>query len=133
MAVSFRKTLGKGAKHNGNIAIFEYVDELGNTKIKEFTTFEKKAEWIKNGFDIKPHAEDIGIKWLKDNKIDFKKVKSIYSELQPCELAGYNCKVKLKKLFAKTKIEHNYIYTNQKIRVEAINLRKNDLDRLIKN
>ncbi|MGB7500592.1 MAG: nucleic acid/nucleotide deaminase domain-containing protein [Moheibacter sp.] len=124
-AIKYRKTLPK-PKHNGNIAIFEYIDDTGKTVRKEFTTV----------LDSDDHAEMIGMKWLRENGIIDEKVVKIYSELEPCGLEKHNCKQRLQR-YKNAEIEYSYDYPGDKnigveIRRNSIKERKKDLVKFVK-
>ncbi|MCG3165571.1 MAG: hypothetical protein POELPBGB_01339 [Bacteroidia bacterium] len=125
LAIKFRKTLPK-PKHDGNIAIFEYVDDAGNPVKQHFTSIPGN----------KDHAEMIGMKWLKQNGIADEKVVKIYSELEPCSLEGHNCKQRLQR-YKNAEIEYSYDYPGNQssgfeIRRSSIKERKNDLVKFVK-
>lgn len=125
VAIKFRKTLPK-PRHNGNVAVFEYIDDTGKIVRKEFTTI----------LDSDDHAEIIGIKWLKENNIDNQKVTKIYSELEPCSLKASNCKKELQQ-FKNAEIEYSYDYpgvdnVGMEIRRNSIKERRNDFKKHIK-
>ncbi len=125
IAIQFRKTLPK-LRHNGNIAVFEYLDEAGNIRRKEFTT-------IKGNND---HAEIIGMKWLRENGIPDKKVVKVYSELEPCSLTESMCKQRLQR-YQNAELEYSYDYPGDgafgvDIRRNSIKERKNDFKKYFK-
>lgn len=125
IAIQFRKTLPK-PKHGGNIAVFEYYDNLGKIRRKEFTTFKGN----------KDHAEIIGMKWLKKSGIPNKNVIRVYSELEPCGLTESMCKQKLQR-YKNAKIEYSYDYpgnenTGANIRRASKKERKKDFRKYIK-
>lgn len=125
LAIEFRKMLPK-PRHSGNVAVFEYIDEVGKIKRKEFTI-------LINSDD---HAELRGMKWLRENNIADEKVVKIYSELEPCSLEKHNCKQKLQR-YKNAEIEYSYDYPGDKnlgaqIRRNSIKKRKNDLKKFIK-
>ncbi len=107
IALEYRKTL-PNPKHSGNIAVFEYIDKKGELQQKAFTTLSKRElpKGVKNG----PHAEIIGIEWIKEQGIPTKNVKQIYSELEPCSLKRSKCKEKLKNAFPGAEIEYTFEY-----------------------
>ena len=125
LAVKYRKTLPH-PKHNGNIAIFEYLDDSGKITRKELTTV----------INLDDHAEMIGMKWLRRNNIADKKVLKIYSELEPCSLEMHNCKQKLQR-YQNAELEYSYDYPGDKgfgteVRRNSIKERKSDFKKLIK-
>ncbi|WP_150546722.1 nucleic acid/nucleotide deaminase domain-containing protein, partial [Mesonia oceanica] len=125
LAVKYRKTLPH-PKHNGNIAIFEYLDDSGKITRKEFTTIKGRRE----------HAEIIGMKWLRDNKITNEKVTKVYSELEPCSLKESMCKQKLQR-YKNADIEYSYDYPGDsnlgsEIRRKSIKQRTKDIKTKIK-
>lgn len=125
IAIQFRKTLPK-PRHGGNVAVFEYLDDMGKIKRKEFTT-------IKGNKD---HAEMLGMKWLREEGIADDKVVKIYSELEPCSLERHNCKQKLQR-YKNAEQEYSYDYpgidrAEAEIRRNSIKERSNDFKKLIK-
>jgi hypothetical protein len=137
IAIQFRNKLGKAKLHNGNIAIVEYIDDAGKVRIKEFTTL-TESEWRTLGYIEKPHAEQIMIDWVLDNKIPKEKVSRIYSELEPCNFNKHTCKDKLEKLFPDAIKEYSYDYPGKlgdnlkSVRDASIKERANDMNKLIK-
>jgi len=138
-AIAYRKNLGKAGKHNGNIAVFAYVDKNGTTQFKEFTTFGSQKDWKAAGFKEKPHAEAIGNKWLETNNIPRENISMVYSELNFCHFKGHNCNVMIHSNFPKAIKEYSYEYPGklgdnlQNVRDKSINDRKFDLDKYIDN
>lgn len=136
-AVAYRKTLGKGAKHDGNIAVFAYVDNNGITQYKEFTTFATRKEWEAAGFFDKPHAELIGVRWLDANGIPKENVEMVYSELNFCHFKGHNCNHLIHSNFPKSVKEYTYEYPGklgddlESVRKKSISDRKIDLNKFI--
>ena len=127
---------GASAKHNGNIAIFEYIDDLGNRIIKEFSTITQK-DWRELGYLRNPHAERLGLDWLAKNNIKLSRVISVYSELEPCSFILHKCKMLLEKSLPMAKIEFSYKYSGifgdnlQVARKASIEERIKDLNELI--
>lgn len=123
-AISFRKTLAV-PNHRGNIAVFEYVDNSGNLVKKAFST----------EVGIPAHSEELAIDFFGSEKIPFANIKRIYSELEPCELAGHACKFKLAENFPNAEKSFSYDYpggADNTIRVASVNQRFKDLENLLK-
>jgi Xanthomonas XOO_2897-like deaminase len=138
LAIEYRKGLPV-PKHNGNIAIFEYLDESGKVLKKEFTTYSKK-ECNALGLNKSPHAEILGLEWLEKEKISFDKVRKVYSELEPCSLTESMCKEKIAKNCKNALIEHSFEYPGKEtesilteIRRAAIAEREKVLNKIITN
>ncbi len=137
IAIQFRKTLGNAKRHNGNVAIVEYLDDTGKIKVKEFTTL-TESEWKALGYFEKPHAEEIMIDWLLDNNIPKNKISRIYSELEPCNFEKHFCKRQLEILFPDAIKEYSYDYPGKlgdnlkSVRNVSIKERANDMNKLIK-
>ena len=138
LAIEYRKGLPV-PKHNGNVAIFEYIDETGKIVRKEFTTYSKK-ECKALGINKSPHAEILGLEWLEKEKISFDKVKKVYSELEPCSLTESLCKEKITKNCKNALIEHSFEYPGKEaesilteIRRAAIAEREKILNKIITN
>ena len=137
IAIQFRKKLGKAKLHNGNIAIVEYIDDTGKVRLKEFTTL-TEPEWKALGYKRKPHAEQIMIDWILENKIPKEKISRIYSELEPCNFDRHLCKDKLEKLFPDAIKEYSYDYPGKlgdnlkNVRDTSIKERANDMNKLVK-
>jgi hypothetical protein len=133
LAIEYRKGLPV-PKHNGNIAIFEYIDENGKVLKKEFTTYSKK-ECKALGLEESPHAEIIGLDWIEKNKIPLNDVKTIHSELEPCSLEISKCKERLIKKCKNAILEFSFEYPgtnilNAEIRRASIELRMKILKKL---
>jgi hypothetical protein len=123
-AVNFRKTLAT-PNHRGNVAVFEYVDNNGNLVKKAFTTE------VNNSF----HSEEIAIDFFSSQNIPKQNIKRIYSELEPCELTGHTCKVKLDANFPSAQKSYSYDYpggVDNSIRQASVNQRSSDLENLLK-
>lgn len=131
LAIEHRKTLSV-PKHGGNIAVFEFIDNGGAKQYKAIST----------EMESTAHAEILGMKWLSDNKIPYKNVKKIYSELEPCSLGQSQCKKVLKDNFPNIEVEYSYKYpgtggvgdTPEIIasRLNSRTKRQKDLNKLIK-
>lgn len=136
IAIRFRKTLGKAKRHNGNIAVVEYIDDTGKVKIKEFTTL-TKPEWKALGYSDKPHAERIMVDWVLDN-IPKNKVTRVYSKLEPCNFTKHKCKDLLEKHFPNAIKEYSYDYPGKlgdnlkTVRDASIKERAKDMSKLVK-
>ena len=131
-AINFRKTL-LTPKHNGNIAVFEFIGESGKLETKAFTTL-TDDELRKFGFDKKLHAEELGFNWLKDQGIKNDRVVRIYSELEPCMLGDHKCKQQIAKKFPDAKVSYSYSFTRHpQVMKKAVAERAKDLNKLIKN
>ncbi|MGB6093436.1 MAG: nucleic acid/nucleotide deaminase domain-containing protein [Moheibacter sp.] len=136
-AIIFRKSLGNAKRHNGNIAIVEYIDDVGKSVRKEFTTL-TEPEWKALGYDDKPHAERIMADWILDNNIPKEKVTKIYSELEPCNFEDHKCKKLLETLFPNAEKEFSYDYPGilgdnlKSVRDASIKERANDMNKLVK-
>lgn len=116
--------------HSGNIAVFEFENKAGKLEVKAFTTLTDDELKALGRFD-KPHAEQLGFEWLEKNNI--KKVKAIYSELEPCSIKKVNCKNEIMKKFPDAKVSYSFDYTsNPAIMKQALELRKAKLKELIK-
>ncbi len=74
MCMNFRKT--RNLWHDGNLVVFEYLDNNGVIKHHIQTTLENSGK----------HAERLAIEFLESNNIPLGNVKKIYSELELCEL-----------------------------------------------
>lgn len=81
------------------------------------------------------HSEEIAIEFLKKENIPSENVKRIYSELEPCELSGHTCKMKLKENYPTAEISYSYDYPggiDNTIRKKSLEIRDLDLDKLLK-
>ncbi len=136
IAIQFRKKLGKAKLHNGNIAVVEYLDDVGKIKIKEFTTL-TETEWKALGYIEKPHAERIMVDWVLDN-IPKNKVTRVYSELEPCNFTKHKCKKLLETHFPDAIKEYSYDYPGKlgdnlkNIRDASIKERAIEMNKLVK-
>lgn len=128
-SLELRKILPNPA-HDGNIAVFAF-ERGGKIETRAFTTVETRAEWEALGFRERPHAEQIGKKWLNGNGI--KKVIAVYSELEPCLLGGYECRNMLMREFPDALISFSYKYGDKISRTKAIQDRAKDMNRIINN
>jgi hypothetical protein len=113
----FRELSGFESHIKGNIVVAQFVNKAGELKTKAFTTVNNEIQIKALGYDKlgvnlskKVHSENIMLRWLEANGIDFKNVIGIFSELQPCILEAHNCADLLKRNFPNTKIEFSYIY-----------------------
>jgi hypothetical protein len=132
-AIAFRKTLGAAARHDGNIAVFEYINKEGIIDRIAFTTKTEEELKALGYIDEKPHAEEFGFEWLTENKIPDENVLAVYSELEPCLLNGHKCKQEITKRFPKAKVSYSYTYNNMsEVMKKAIADRSKDLKILIK-
>lgn len=132
LAIEHRKSLSV-PKHDGNIAVFEFIDNDGVKQYKAIST-----DPI-----IRTHAEILGMKWLNDNKIPYANVKKIYSELEPCSLGQSKCKKVIKEAFPTIEVEYTYKYPGTggaedtpeivASRLYSRTKRKEDLNKLIKD
>lgn len=125
LAIRYRRSLPLPT-HGGNIAVFEWIDEAKIIRRKEFSTVLGSRE----------HAEVIGMKWLRDNKIPNEAVMRVYSELEPCSLKASNCKQKLQQ-FKNASIEYTYDYpgdelSGKEIRQASVKLREKELKKHLK-
>jgi hypothetical protein len=123
-AINFRKTLPI-PNHKGNVAVFEYFDNSGNLVKKAFTT----------EVGIASHSEELAIDFFTTQNIPKANIKRIYSELEPCELAGHTCKAKLAENFPTAQKVFSYDYpggVNNTIRAASVNQRYIDLEQLLK-
>ncbi|MCT4216939.1 hypothetical protein HZP46_15860 [Elizabethkingia anophelis] len=120
-AIEFRKTLPAPA-HNGNIAVFEYLDKSGKLVKKAFST----------EIDLDAHAENIGLQWLKKEGIPKENVKTVYSELEPCGLGKHNCKKLIKDNFTKANMEYSFPYPGNDVDRKAIDIRRKSIKDRIK-
>lgn len=109
LALNYRNTLTI-QKHPGNVAVFEFIGKEGKLETRMFSTLEDELEWKSLGFDIKPHSEEIGIKWMRVNSV--KNVKAIYSELEPCKLNYHKCKNKIAEEFPNAKVSFSFEFNN---------------------
>lgn len=133
LAVEFRKTLPT-PKHNGNIAVFEFIGKKGKLETKAFTTLTEQELKELGYINEKPHAEELGIDWLKEQGIKSDRVVRIYSELEPCMLNKHNCKLEIAKNFPEAKVSYSYSFTKQpQVMKKAIQDRAKDLKTIIKN
>lgn len=72
---------------------------------------------------------------FESNNILKANVKRIYSELEPCELAGHTCKAKLAEKFPNAQKVYSYDYpggADNTIRATSVNQRSIDLEQLLK-
>ncbi|MDE5450781.1 nucleic acid/nucleotide deaminase domain-containing protein, partial [Elizabethkingia meningoseptica] len=120
-AIEFRKTL-PAPNHNGNIAVFEYLDKSGKLVKKAFST----------QIDLDAHAENIGLQWFEKEGIPKENVKTIYSELEPCSLGDHNCKDMIKKNFTKANTEYSFPYPGGDTDRKAIDIRRKSIKDRIK-
>lgn len=134
-AIKYRTGLGKlAARHNGNVAVFQYLDNNGQVQVRAFSTAKK----ARNGTSDTKHAEIVGKETLEAEGISFSRVTHIFSELEPCELVSGGCKRVLKKYFPNCKISYSYRYPGKDkdlgmmlIRRESVRLRGKDLKKLV--
>ncbi|HEY8934014.1 MAG TPA: nucleic acid/nucleotide deaminase domain-containing protein [Cyclobacteriaceae bacterium] len=123
-AVNFRKTLS-APNHKGNVAVFEYLDNSGNLVKKAFTTV----------VGVASHSEELAIDFFNSQNIPKVNIKRIYSELEPCELAGHTCKAKLSENFPSSQKSFSYDYpggVDNTIRSASVKQRYIDLENLLK-
>lgn len=123
-AVNFRKNLPV-PNHKGNVAVFEYIDNSGNTIKKAFTT----------EVGVSSHSEELAIDFFNSEGIPKANIKRIYSELEPCELAGHTCKAKLTENFPTSEKIFSYDYpggVDNTVRTASVNQRYIDLEQLLK-
>ena len=123
-AINFRKTLAV-PNHKGNVAVFEYLDNSGNLVKKAFTT----------EVGVASHSEELAIDFFTSQNIPKANIKRIYSELEPCELAGHTCKAKLTENFPTAQKVFSYNYpggVDNTIRAASVNQRYIDLEQLLK-
>ena len=122
-AVNFRKTLAN-PNHKVNVAVFEYLDNSDNLVKKAFTT----------EVGISSHSEELGIDFFISQNVPKVNIKKIYSELEPCELAGHTCKAKLTENFPTAQKVYSYDYPggiDNTVRVASVNQRYIDLEQLL--
>jgi hypothetical protein len=122
--VEFRKTLTI-PNHKGNVAVFEYLDNSGNLVKKAFTT----------EVGVESHSEELAIDFFINQNIPKTNIKKIYSELEPCELAGHTCKAKLIENFPTAQKSFSYEYPggiDNTIRKASVNQKFIDLEQLLK-
>lgn len=74
MAMNYRKI--NNLWHDGNIAVFEYLDNNGNLKTLVQSTIDGNGR----------HSERLAIEALEKQSVSPKNIKKIYSELEICEL-----------------------------------------------
>ena len=128
-AIQFRKTLS-APSHRGNIAVFEYMDNNGKLVKKAFTTEIGSAM----------HSEEIAIDFFNSHNIPKQNIKRIYSELEPCSLEEHMCKSQLQSNYPNAEIKYSYDYPGGNnasqeiinIRRNSVNVRANELDKLLK-
>ncbi len=120
-AIEFRKTL-PAPTHNGNIAVFEYLDKSGKLVKKAFST----------EIDLDAHAENIGLQWFEKEGIPKENVKTVYSELEPCGLGKHNCKKLIKDNFTKANMEYSFPYPGNDVDRKAIDIRRKSIKDRIK-
>jgi Xanthomonas XOO_2897-like deaminase len=79
MAINFRKA--NNSWHEGNVCVFEYVDDFGSIKYHIQETLVTTSK----------HSERLAIEALETQGIPLRNVKRIYSEYEPCvlESGGY--------------------------------------------
>lgn len=132
-AIAFRKTLGAAARHDGNIAVFEYINKEGIIDRIAFTTKTEEELKALGYIDEKPHAEEFGFEWLTENKIPDENVLAVYSELEPCLLNGHKCKQEITKRFPNANVSYSYTFNNKpEVMKRAIEDRAKDLKIFIK-
>jgi hypothetical protein len=117
--------------HNGNVAVFEFINKQGAIEKKAFTTLTEEELLALNRND-KPHAEQLAFEWLAQYGITNEKVLSIYSELEPCMLARYECKAAIAGRFPQAKVSYSFAYTDVATRRAAIKIREKILPNFIK-
>jgi hypothetical protein len=110
--------------HDGNVAVYEYIDKDGNVVRRVFTTTPESGK----------HAERIGWESLKSEGVPPENVKRVYSELEPCELNGSNCKAELNNRFPNAEKTHSYDYPGSTaetrvLRQKAIEQRRADFEK----
>ncbi|ODM52475.1 hypothetical protein BAX95_05635 [Elizabethkingia meningoseptica] len=120
-AIEFRKTL-PAPTHNGNIAVFEYLDKSGKLVKKAFSTEQGNFA----------HAENIGLQWFEKEGIPKENVKTIYSELELCSLDRHDCKRLIKTNFTKANIEYSFPYPGGDTDRKAIDIRRKSIKERIK-
>jgi hypothetical protein len=104
MAINYRKT--NSLWHDGNIVVFEYIDNSGNVQHLVQSTLANSGK----------HAERLAIEALEAQAIPLKNVKKVYSELELCSLesGGYGlggCKKMIKeKIGVDIEVTYSYNY-----------------------
>ncbi|KAF2338997.1 nucleic acid/nucleotide deaminase domain-containing protein [Flavobacterium ginsenosidimutans] len=121
MAMSYRKS--NNFWHDGNIAVFEYLDLNGNTKTLVQTTIPNNGR----------HAERLALETLEAQNIPPKNIKRIYSELEVCELesggVGQGCtKMLLDKIGRDLEIIYSYPYPGKGSDLDAKAIRQASLN-----
>ncbi len=124
MALAYRKA--NNLWHDGNIVVFEYLDNSGQMKHLVKSTLE----------NTKKHSERLAIEFLEKEGIPLTNVKKSYSELELCELnsgglgAGGCKKMVLDKIGADVEIRYSYDYPGSDISTKPLRQASLDTRRL---
>jgi hypothetical protein len=106
--MALKHRIENGIWHDGNIAVFEYEDNEG------------KIQHLAQGTlpTTRKHAERLALERLAANKIPSKNIKSIYFELEPCEVDSggiheEGCKSMIDSYFLTAKVTYSYDYAGR--------------------
>ena len=109
-AIKYRQN--KNYWGDGNIAVLEYLDDLGNLQTKEFQSVSRmlsknspQRQAIGGGFG---HSEEIMLDWLRNNPAY--KPQRLFSEFEPCSGITPNCSALLKNALPDLPIYYSFEY-----------------------